>query len=446
MTWNYFLRNNLLLITLFSFCFIQSCNKSSEVVKPIPEESPNKPNWTEFTGPLPEPGAKVCLVVGQTRKAGIVDVAIDGDFLLVTTQIDKENTYLKKVYLEIFNSIDELKEEGKLVDEKLVFGQFDFKKNWEPTEKENIFTVKLPLSDISIDQGCFNIAIQVVLSSNEVSWGALCQENNPGITLDDSNKFPGTAWSAYFDFCPEERIFNLDYTYAWEDINNTYLNDNINDADYNDLVIQADVLRTDGKLKVTFLAAARGASLDHSFKFKIPKKGIILSSDAQKSPLIFGAEKVEDKGDKYYVTVFSSTKAVLPAENYPSAGYASNASKDDSTCTPNAKRSITVLTNEDFDFNPDFPYDPFIRVSTNNGFAYDLNIWELHEADGTGSTWVNAEGKLMPNGIIIYGKWQWLIERKVFTKAYPDFSNITDGWNYNWASNLADPSAVWSCE
>jgi hypothetical protein len=155
---------------------------------------------------------------------------------------------------------------------------------------------------------------------------------------------------------------------------------------------------------------------------------------------------VEEIGEFYYITVFNSTKAILPEENYPNTGFASNTSNDDNTCDPIVLRSITIMTDENYVFNPDFPFDPFIRVLISNDFTYDLNIWELHKTDGTGSTWENAEGKLMPNGIIIYDKWKWLIERKVITDAYPDFTSITDGWNEDWASNLADSSLVWSCE
>ena len=430
MKYLYKLRNINSVFLLLTVFVIQSCDESDKNLAPnqfdlelskAPQRSGS--NWMDFTGQLPDPCKSVCLVAGQHDYVGTVDVAIDGDYLLVTYNVTEPDIYIEEVHLEIFSSIEELEAAKKISGGGAIPGKFDYKKSWSASDMITMHTVKIPLSGLD---DCFFIASHAALSNGETAWGGLCDVSDKGVSLDGAKQFPGRNWSVFFEFCQEECVEEIDFTYAWEDLQNSG-----NDGDYNDLVIQADVIKSVSELKVTFLASARGAAYDHKFKIKIPMLGI----DG-----IFGEASVVNDGTFYYITVFESTKAALPEFVN---GFSANTFASDVTCTPNGTAEITLTINSDFTFDPLTPYEPFITVypsgTAGDGINYDLYIWEV----SGGSTWNNGTNDF-PNGILIPRDWEWPLEHQIITGPYPDFGDIIT-WNVLWADNLVNSALVWSC-
>ena len=301
--------------------------------------------------------------------------------------------------------------------------------SWSANDMISSHSVLIPedyINDVTGGENCFFIASHAALSNGETAWGGICKESDEGVTLVDAMQFPGKNWSVYFNFCMDDCVSPIDFTYAWED-----LKDESNDADYNDLVVQSDVLKTQNKLVIDFYATARGASYNHAFKIKIPKTGVINIS---------GDEGVSSNNNDYFITVFSSTKAALPKEEIEPHLFAANTTANDMTCDPTANAQIIIEIDGGFPYDENIPYEPFITVNPNSNDPYDLYIWEVSGTD----TWTK-DGKEYPNGILIHDDWQWPLEQTEITLAYPDFSSITDGWVSNWADNLDDPSMVWSC-
>lgn len=431
-----------LMLLVFAAFFVQSCDEADQNLTPnqLDSELSKAPqrtgsDWMEFGGQLPDPCKSVCLVAGQHDYVGTVDVAMDGDYLLVTYNVTEPDVYLLEVHLEIFTSIEELKGLKKISGGGAIPGKFDYKKSWSEGDMITMHTVKIPLAGLD---DCFFVASHAALSNGETAWGGLCDNTTEPITLDYAKQFPGANWSVYFEFCKEECVEEIDFTYAWEDINEDIVADYKNDADYNDLVIQSDVIKTDLELKINFLATARGAGFDHAFKIIVPTKGVdgIFDND--------GAEIISEViGDNYYITIFTSTKAILPAEGYPDATWVANTASDDDTCEPRVSRKITITLNNEFDYDSNIPYDPFITVTSSSGTEYDLNIWELHKNDGSGSFWTRGDLKY-PNGILIADNWRWPLEGVNITVPYNNFKDI-DLWDKNWADILHDDTMVWSC-
>jgi len=447
------LRNISFALFLLSVISIQSCDKAFDNISPDKlstdkDKTPENGQIIEWTDDVTDACKTVCLVAGKHMEVGLVDVTIEGEDLLVTYNILEPGIYLEEVHLDIFTSIEQFKSAKKISGGGAIPGKFKYKKSWSSDEKVAVHSVKIPKSYIAKitgnDEGddiqtyeCFYIATHAALSNDETAWGGLCKESDKGVSLDVAKQFPGANWSVFFEFCPEECVTVIDFTYAWED-----LQDKKNDADYNDLVIQSDVLKSSDELKISFLASARGALYDHSFKIKIPMTGI---AD------IFGEPDqdkftITDDGSYYFITIFPSTKAVLPAENEAEKIYA-NTDPRDKTCAPTAVAKITFTINENFEYDKTKPYDPYITVwpskTAGKGDNYDLNIWELHKNDG-GSTWTDADDHEYPNGILISDDWKWPLERTHITKPYPAFNKI-DAWNELWAEYLKDASLVWTC-
>lgn len=434
----------LVIFGLFGLMLIQGCNKRFDHIRPDKifkhDKDKEEGQLEEWTGNEIDPCKSVCLVAGRHMDVGTVDVAMAGEDLLVTYNISEPGIYLEEIHLDIFAGIDQFKCHRKLSHGGAIPGKFSFKASWDQDEKIAKHTVKIPasyLDDIIGDADCFFIATHAALSNGETAWGGLCEKSDKGVSLDIAKQFPGANWSVYFEFCPEECTTSIDFTYAWED-----LRDMPNDADYNDLVIQSDVIKSEDELKISFLASARGALYDHSFKIRIPMAGITG---------IFGVEDhdrdITDDGTNYIITVFRSTKKVLPDEFIDSKNIFANTDPRDNTCGT-AVAEITFTIDDSFHYDADKPYDPFITVwpseVAGTGGSYDLNIWELHNGDDTGSTWTKG-GEEYPNGILIPRDWKWPLELQHITGPYPNFKSITEGWNKNWADNLADDSLVWSC-
>ena len=263
---------------------------------------------------------------------------------------------------------------------------------------------------------------------NESAWAG-------DITFEEY--FDTDKWGYLGKYCVEECEQRIDFTYAWEDINEDIVTTLRNDADYNDLVIQSDVLKTSGELKINVFASARGAAFDHAFKIRIPALGVISIS---------GVEGWEIDGSDVILTVFSSTKAELPQENIAPHKFAANTAPDDITCTPNSTREIIIIVDDDeFKFVPEAPYEPFITVNPAGWSTtkYDLTIWEISGTD----SWTATNGKKYPNGIIISDNWKWPLEKQIITGPYPNFMDI-DSWNPAWADTPPEPdeNLVWSCD
>lgn len=424
------------LVLVFAVFMFQSCEEADKSVSPNETDAKIAKGHDMDSGlmawdeTVPDPCKSVCLVAGQHMNVGSVDVAVvDGD-LFVTYNILENGIYLQEVHLDIFASVEEFKAAKKISNGGAIPGKFEYKQSWSANDMITSHTVKIPsdyVDKVSGGKNCFYIASHAALSNGETAWGGVCNESDKGVTLVNALQFPGKNWSVYFEFCLDDCNSPIDFTYAWEDLKISG-----NDADYNDLVIKSDVLKSSNELSIDFFASARGAAYDHAFKIKVPKIGVTGIS---------GDSGVESDADFYYITVFASTKAVLPEEGVSPHLFAANTAPNDITCDPTATSQIIISINGSFVYDEAKPFEPFITVHPGTALAYDLYIWEVSGL----STWTNGAGKEYPNGILIPADWQWPLERQIITGPYPDFTSITDGWNPNWADNLADPSKVWSC-
>ena len=161
---------------------------------------------------------------------------------------------------------------------------------------------------------------------------------------------------------------------------------------------------------------------------------------------IFGEESVSNDGTFYYITVFASTKAELPAEGISPYPFAANTVGPDDTCTPIGTAELTLTINGAFIFDLSKPYEPFITVypsgTAGEGSNYDLYIWEVSARPGL-DIWSDGVNDF-PNGIIIPRDWEWPLETEIITGPYPDFNPIAT-WNPIWADNLFDTTKVFDC-
>ncbi len=500
--------------------FAQGCNEPGVDLR-SGEEVINLQGWNEYYNArrgTVEPCKSVCLVAGKYDKIGTVDVYSDDSYLTIVYKVSDEGVFLHEVHLEIFNSLDELEEEGKLSNGGPKLGKFEYKMEWEAEDNVSEHKVQIPWDKLEVGD-CFFIAAHAELTNDESAWAGLCSptdddhngyyddddhdgsrgsgdckdkdrkdkdrkdkkdcdkehrdkdrcdkdhddkdhcdkdkdhgdkddcedddydddhgeydddhgDYNKEVSLSDALQFPGCNWAVYFEFCRDECTEQIDFTYGWED-----LRDEGNDADYNDLLMKSSIVISGNEAKMIFIATARGAKYDHTFKIRIPKMGI---AD------ISGDEGVEEDGDYYNITVFRSTKEALPPENVSPHPFAANTTKDDKTCDPIATKVIYLSLNDDFTISGAKPFEPFITVwpsgKVDNGDSYDLYIWEISGRD----TWMK-DGKEYPNGIMIPFDWKWPNERQNVNGPYPDFMDITN-WNPDWYNNLADPSLVWWCD
>ncbi|MBC6605550.1 LruC domain-containing protein [Hymenobacter sp. BT188] len=392
----------------------QSCSDKENIASP---RTTSQASTQDIV--VPPACQSVCLVAGQHNQVGTVDVALDGGDVLVTYNLTAPGLTLKEIHLDVFTSLQELRDEKKLSNGGAIPGKFTYKQTFKTGVTS--YTVRIPAAQVP-DINCFFIASHAALSNGETAWGGVCDNTSKGVSLANANQFPGNNWSVYFEFCKSRCSQEIDFTYAWEDINNT--SPDQNDRDYNDLVVQSDVIKTPTQLTINFLTTARGAAYDHKFSFRIPKTGITSIS---------GAASYTSDATYYYITVFESTKTALPGTG--SDGFANTVAGQ--PCVPFATAQVTLNINGEFSYNPSKPYEPYITVypsgSVNVGSSYDLYIWEVSNRDT-----YTVGGKVYPNGILISDDWRWPLERVSVNNPYSSFTSITDGFTYGWF-NSPDP-------
>ncbi|QIL75156.1 LruC domain-containing protein [Hymenobacter sp. HDW8] len=392
---------------------IQSCSDKENIASPRTSTQSSTQDIV-----VPPACQSVCLVAGQHNQVGTVDVALDGGDVLVTYNVTKTGITLKEIHLDVFTSLQELKDAKKLSNGGPAPGKFTYKQTFNPGITS--YTVRIPAAQVP-DINCFFIASHAALSNGETAWGGVCDNTSKGVSLENANQFPGNNWAVYFEFCKSRCSQAIDFTYAWEDINN--VGPFQNDRDYNDLVVQSDIVKTPSQLIINFLVTARGAAYDHKFRFRIPKLGITSIS---------GAASYTSDATYYYVTVFESTKTALLGSG--PERFANTVSGE--PCVPYATAQVTLNINGDFSYNPSEPYEPYISVYTSGPAtgtpSYDLYVWEVSNRDT-----YTVGGKEYPNGILISDDWKWPLEYMSINEPYPSFTSITDGFTYGWFNSPA---------
>ncbi len=397
--------------------------------------------------PIQDICTSVCLVAGQYMYVGSVNVGMYGDDLQIQYEITEPGIYLLEAHADIFDSLDEFKDLKKSNNGGATPGKFTYKATWKSSEMKTTYTFTIPASyfeEVGIEDDCFFIATHAKLSNGETAWGGLCEESDKGVSLDDTYEF-GNNWSTYFEFCKEECTTEIDFTYAWEDLNKDWVNGITgNDGDYNDLVIKSNVIKSPDELQIVLHAVARGASYNHAFKIMVPKAGIVGGMAG-----IDGAASITENGNYYSLTIFASTKTALPEEGYSPYQFAANTVKTDPNCTPNTTVVVTIAIDENFPFDSNMPYYPFITVHPGHPLAYDLNVYSLAEYSGleSGDSWIGENGEIYPNGIIIPSDWQWPYEKTYIGTAYTSFTSITATFSDNWYETPPVPGTVFpSCD
>lgn len=391
----------------------QSCNKDAESI--LPSQTSSSEAMV-----APATCASVCLVAGQRMYTGTVDVALDANYLYVTYNITAPNVYLLETHLDVFDNIDAFRNAKKISGGGAIPGKFAYKASFSAGIRKNSYTATIPRSviDATGTDDCFFIASHAALSNGETAWGGLCNESGNGVSLNKANQFPGANWGTYFEFCKSSCSSTADFTYAWEDLRNAG-----NDADYNDLVIKSDIIKTSNMMQIKFTASARGAGYDHAFKFNIPKTGIPLGAMG-----IFNAASVEDMGTHFTVTVFPSTKTALPSPS----GFANTLATE--PCVAPNVHTVTIAIDNSFLYDAARPYEPFISVYTSGTASgtpsYNLNVYGVTTP---ADTWTDTDNDVYPNGILIPSDWKWPLEMVRITTAYPNFKSINDGFNPAWA-------------
>lgn len=400
----------------------QSCNKEADQIAPDANAlaqdcgTPSAPTPTDFC-------KEVSLVSGQTVVGTVgIKMRSNGD-ALVSYKITAPGVYLTEANMDVFSSLAQLRNAGKISSWSAFPSRFAFDGFWSAYSRVRTYTFVVPSYYISRCGGanCFFVTAQAKLSNCTSAWAGLTSpRSGGGVSLDPSKQFAGCNGSSYFEFCKSECAPSIDFTYAWEDKSNSD-----NDSDYNDLVVQSDVTKSATEMKIDFTLVARGASFEHKFQFKIPKAGITG---------IFGAASYTEVGNDYIVTVFNNDKLAFSTPDFvnTSAG----------TCTPYVEKQITLTLNSSFVYNAATPYEPFITVfyPGDPNPVYDLYVYSVSQR----STWTSPAGKVYPNGIVIPADWKWPLEAVNIAAAYPNFTSISDGFTPTWANTLGDPSKVFT--
>jgi len=355
----------------------------------------------------------LCLVAGQHIDAGTLDFSYDNEGNIYITYNTKDGWYLTEIHLDL---VHELADIPTNKNDHPKIGQFPYQVIFDAADMTSSHTVMIENPHIGTEYqyGCFPVVLAahaVVVKDSEgeeTAWATFCDES--------SQRFVNQGtWATYVsgDICIQP--CEADYSFAWEDLLNVG-----NDRDYNDLVVQAIVWKEmDESIKtyMKFIAKARGAGYDHTFWI--------------------------DLGGGDIRTIFQSTQMALPG-GYQGWGYNT---VDPCYPLPYAETAIMV----DGDLTGTGPFPPFIPMITvfpsgsylNPAGSYDLNIWELAEADtpGSGNTYV-TDGLTYPNGLLIPSDWKWPLEFTNINMSYEDFMDISN-WNDQWYLNLSDPTMVW---
>jgi LruC domain-containing protein len=411
-----------LLLSALAFSFaLQGCSKKDAVDLPSPSTATTSPNsLASLQGnatPLDCPQS-VCLVAGQHTYVGTVGTSLDGAGNLLIKYTS--SVPLAEVHADVFTTLAAFEAAKKTQNGNPSPGKFAYKQSFSGNVAT--YTVTVPAAVVSSLPDQFNVVAHAALTNGETAWGGVCTQAQGSATLASAGAFPGKNWATYFSFTKKQCSQDVSFTYAWEDLINQY-----NDLDYNDLVIQSKVLYTNNssakKLDLTFLAQARGASFDHKFKFRIPKAGVVS---------VAGAPVVDGGDGYYYVTVFESTKAVLP-------GTANNVTANTVATEPYrtpAAKTVTILLSSAYTYNSAKPYEPFIKVYTSGSVAdltppvYDLYIKGVTDRPGMDTFVYPADGKTYPNGILIPANWRWPLEMQIISGPYP--TSLSSFFAPNW--------------
>ncbi|WP_296618389.1 LruC domain-containing protein [Marivirga sp.] len=370
---------------------------------------------------------ETCLIAGQHTVAGNMQVMHDKEYLYVTYNVTQEGVYLKEVHLDLFNDDNDFTDVPHKNGNPIP-GKFEYKMEWEDGDMQTSHTVKINRSDAGLDEiDCINIAAHAALSNGETAWGGVCEDPQ-------SFDFPGKNWATYFKYCFP--VCTVDFTYAWEDINRDNQNGNLrNDADFNDLVIQAnqEIIKNaeSSTLKLKFTAIARGANYNHAFKVNIPITG---------DYSLDGGNTIQNASGTLTLMVFNNTKADIPANNQGRYEFGAN-TWDVNCLETNTKEFEIIVYGELGKYTNGLRasvLDPFITVKSVRP-NYDLHIWEItgNDSDDTfqfidlKGVYPEGEGKHFPNGIIIPEDWQWPVETQNIWGPYNSFSDI-DSWDTNW--------------
>ncbi len=297
------------------------------------------------------------------------------------------------------------------------------------SEKDlNNYTIILETGN---DEVCYLISAKVVISgANEqriLQAGCTTKSSNTDAFYINRNVVNGLYLGYCFNDCDP-----IDFTFAFED-----LKGDTNDADYNDIVLQAkysNEVENENDLKsinMAFYATARGAVYDHEFKIRIPVNG--KSTVAIWKINQYG--NLEDSKTLQFdgvidLSVFASTKQVLPANDTRGIGFSnSDPTKDANGFPPCFASSWKTLVKVDIQepqnnkLGVDLvaPFDPYIRVTPTTEPkepAYDLHIYEITQTN----TFV-FNSLTYPNGIIVPSDWNWPMEGIPINNVYPDFPN-----------------------
>lgn len=411
-----------LLLSALAFSFtLQSCaKKEADLPSPVQEvAAPADFSSLQGSNSL-ECSQSACLIANGRTKVGTVDTELDGKGNLLITYTS--SVRIEEVHADVFSTLNAFSAAGKLFCGIPLPNRFAYEQS--SCRSVYTYTLTVPASVVSCLPANFNVVAYAELCNGQKAWGGSCTQTcgngGPG-------DFPGPGYATYFGFEKKQCSQDISFTYAWEDLINQY-----NDLDYNDLVIQSKVLYTNNsstkKLDLTFIAQARGASFDHKFKFRIPKTGV--SS-------VVGAAAVEDRDGYYYVTVFESTKTVLPGTTN---NVTANTVATEPYRTPVAK-SVTVMLNSAYVYNSAKPYEPFITVYTSGNVSdptppvYDLYVKGITNRAGMDAFVYPADGKTYPNGIMIPADWRWPLEMQIISGPYP--TSLSTFFAPNWFNNKA---------
>jgi len=364
-----------------------------------------------------------CLVAGQHIDAGTLDAAYDNDGNFYITYNTSNGWYLTEVHLFVGHSAEDIPTN---INNHPKIGHFPYKMTFDAGDMTTSHTVMIENPHIGTENqyGCISLVIAahaVVVNDaecEETAWARLCDDYEGDLT---SQRFveEGT-WATYISgtsLCIQP--CEVDFSFAWEDIN---VEDG-NDGDYNDLVVQTiiwkEVIDDDTKTQIKFIAKARGAGYDHAFWI--------------------------DLGGGDTRTIFESSKAVLTGTE---GGFAHNTLNP---CNPLPFAEFTITVDDDLVYTDMPPFMPMITVYPSGTYLdptgkYDLNIWELAEAmtPGSGDTYVIGE-LTYPNGVFIPADWLWPLEYTTISLSYENFMDI-DNWDDEWYNNLSDGTKVWDPE